>query len=335
MVGNTASPNAWPTLLTGRTTVPSRTRCLMVMYHYVRPLPDPDLPFFKAMTPERFQRQIEELGKEWTFVSLDDYIEGLRGSRDIPSQCCILTFDDGLRDHYEFAFPILRRLGVPGAFFVSTLPVIEACMLNVHMIQHLVARLAPQELAGRLSRAVRAVAPGEADRLLSPDPATVDRVYAYEAEPPTRWAKYVMNFVLQEALQGEVTLRLFREEFGPERDFARRFYLSTGQVREMGDNGMTFGSHGHRHLAMSACDGARKREELRQSRRLLESWLGRPVTSFCFPWGGAHHIDEESEELLAAEGFRCALTTLDGINEGEVSPFYLRRRDCIRVPEGS
>ncbi len=315
----------------GRVVVSTSGRCLIVMYHYVRPLPDCRLPFFRAMTLERFRAQIEHLAAEWTFVSLDEYIDGLAGKAELPDNCCVLTFDDGVRDHYEFVLPILLDLGIPAAFFVPTRAIAESYMLDVHMIQHLVARVPPDALAERLRRAVRGAAPDQADQFLLPDIETADRIYHYEPHPATRWTKHVMNFVLPELVRREVVVLMFREEFGSEEGFGHRFYLAPGQIREMAACGMIIGSHGHEHVAMSDCTREQKRAELMVSRQLLEAWVGGSVSTFCYPWGGSAHIDAESEDLLVEVGYRCGLTTLDGVNEGEVSPFYLRRRDCTRV----
>jgi len=317
----------------GKRVVGTDNRCLIVMYHYVRPLPQPDLPFFKAITPDQLKKQIESLSKEWTFVSLIDYVDGLLEKRKLPKNCCILSFDDGLRDHYEFVLPILSYFGISGAFFVSSLSISKSFLFDVHVIQHLVARFSSEILTMRLNHAIRLISPDDADRLLASNhQEKADQVYYYETDPLRRRAKYIMNFALPEPLRRDVALFMFREEFGREEDFAHRLYLTPIQLRRMSDKGMTIGSHGHRHIAMSFCDIEQKKEELNLSRQLIESWISRSVWAFCYPWGGTQHIDSESETSLIKQGYRCGLTTLDGINELEVSPFYLRRRDCIRVP---
>lgn len=312
----------------------SKSQCLMAMYHYVRPQPDPALPYFRAMDLQRFERQVEALGQEWTFLSLKDYLAGLRGEKLLPEKSCVLTFDDGIKDHYDHVFPILKRKGIPGAFFVSSRTVSDSYLLDVHIVQHLVARLAPEDLSNRLTSAVRTVMPEGEAWLSSVDQPKADKIYHYETDSGVRRAKYIMNFALPSPFKRSIVLHMFREVFGPEEDFARDLYLTPDQLREMAAAGMVIGSHGHEHLAMSDCDVDLKRRELARSKNLLQGWIGQPVDVFCYPWGGAAHIDESSEEALIAQGYRCGLTTLDGINEGEVNPFYLKRKDCINLSGG-
>lgn len=309
-------------------------QCLIVMYHYVRPW-DPGLPAFRALSPEAFERQLDALARRWTFLSLDGWFDAMNRGTE-PARVCIVTFDDGVRDHHDVVLPILSRRGIPGAFFVSTRPIEEERMLTVHMVQHLVARLSSAELCRRLEAVVRSLAGhDDGNRLLTIDQAAADRVYHYEPEPETRRAKYLLNFVLSGEIQERVVASLFAAEFGDEREFARRFYLSKAGVQALAKAGMIVGSHGHRHVPMSACRRAEKGFELQRSRELLEHWTGAPVTAFCFPWGGPAHIDDESAEMLAEAGYFCALTTLDGVNEGEIARYYLQRRDCVTIADNA
>lgn len=316
----------------GKVLASAQGECLMAMYHYVRPMPSAGLPNFRAMDTSAFERQLDLLAKDRTFISLFDYMDGMNGGKNIPRNSCILTFDDGVTDHFEFVFPILRRRGISGAFFATSGPIRDHELLDVHIIQHLVARLDPSEMEKRLEETIKRVATDEAKTLLNPDAAEVARVYHYEPDVRTRRTKYILNFGLPQALQRKVTLEIFNDVFGDATAFARTFYLNPEQLRLMADGGMVIGSHGHRHLPMSRCNRAQKKEELLLSRNLLKEWTGRPIETFCFPWGNPSAIDAESEDVLRELGYKCALTTIDGTNSGEVSPFYLKRRDCIRLP---
>jgi peptidoglycan/xylan/chitin deacetylase (PgdA/CDA1 family) len=62
-------------------------------------------------------------------------------------------------------------------------------------------------------------------------------------------------------------------------------YLTWSQMREMAGAGMTFGSHGHYHLAYSGLKGTEVHRQLLCSRLTLEDRLGNPVCSFSAPFG--------------------------------------------------
>lgn len=91
----------------GRPTV----RVPILMYHYIRVSPDPSdrLGFNLSVTPADFSRQMDWLAANgYHPVDFDDLRGYLLGREDLPSRPVILTFDDGYRDMYTTAFPILR-----------------------------------------------------------------------------------------------------------------------------------------------------------------------------------------------------------------------------------
>jgi len=56
----------------------------------------------------------------FTAISPADYLEYLRGSKDLPERPVLITFDDGWRSVYEYALPALLDAGMPATVFVNT-----------------------------------------------------------------------------------------------------------------------------------------------------------------------------------------------------------------------
>ena len=75
-----------------------------------------DRELFSA-SAEAFERQVGHLARETDVVGLDDVPSALRARR---GRRVLITFDDGYRDAYEVAFPILRAAGLPAVFFLAT-----------------------------------------------------------------------------------------------------------------------------------------------------------------------------------------------------------------------
>jgi peptidoglycan/xylan/chitin deacetylase (PgdA/CDA1 family) len=95
----------------------------ILMYHYTGPLPPNADVFRKDLTVsaalfEGHLRHFAEQGIET--VTLDRLVEHLEGGRPLPPKAVALTFDDGYLDNYEVAFPLLRKYGMVGTFFVTT-----------------------------------------------------------------------------------------------------------------------------------------------------------------------------------------------------------------------
>jgi peptidoglycan/xylan/chitin deacetylase (PgdA/CDA1 family) len=100
---------------------------LILLYHHVAPAER--VPSREAAdegwqfrhSPEGFRRQLGELRRRgWEFVPLQQLLERIRRSGGEPARAAAITFDDGWRDQYEHALPILVGEGVPATFFLTT-----------------------------------------------------------------------------------------------------------------------------------------------------------------------------------------------------------------------
>src|SRR5881296_482577 len=66
------------------------------------------------------ERHLEWIGRRFDFVSLDDIGSRLERGERFLKPVAAVTFDDGYRDAYEHAFPLLKTRGIPAAVFVPT-----------------------------------------------------------------------------------------------------------------------------------------------------------------------------------------------------------------------
>src|SRR6476646_10734443 len=89
----------------------------ILIYHRVLAESDPMFP--ADLTGPQFEEQMQAIKEHCRPVRLLDGVEELRRGRVDPRSVAI-TFDDGYADNSTIALPILKRLGVPATFFVST-----------------------------------------------------------------------------------------------------------------------------------------------------------------------------------------------------------------------
>src|SRR5215207_4774739 len=94
------------------------------MYHHISPARPADAPvdegWFWWHAPEMLEHHIRELRRRGRqIVSLDEYVEGI-ATRKPSRHAVVLSFDDGWKDNYDHAMPVLRALEAPATFFVTT-----------------------------------------------------------------------------------------------------------------------------------------------------------------------------------------------------------------------
>src|SRR5512138_3288544 len=87
-----------------------------------------------------FEQHLDCLGRYFRFVSLDDIGERLLDRLPFDEPAAAVTFDDGYRDVYELALPVLERKGIPAAMFVVTDLVGKSAWQIHDQLYHLVAK---------------------------------------------------------------------------------------------------------------------------------------------------------------------------------------------------
>ena len=100
---------------------------LSVCYHYVRK-PDNSFPRILGTKIEDFEEDIIMLKNRFRMISQDDVLKSYyEGNKEDSSQKgMLITFDDGLSDHFEAA-KILYENDIKGIFFVPT------CIISDHL----------------------------------------------------------------------------------------------------------------------------------------------------------------------------------------------------------
>lgn len=73
-----------------------------------------------ATKPDDFEKQMEYMVMNFKIISLHDLYEIRTSKKDISGKFCVLTFDDGYEDNYEYAFPILKKFGINATIFLTT-----------------------------------------------------------------------------------------------------------------------------------------------------------------------------------------------------------------------
>jgi peptidoglycan/xylan/chitin deacetylase (PgdA/CDA1 family) len=93
-----------------------QNRAVILMYHSV----SPDTDYFMNVEPKNFEKQMMFLASsKREVISLSELVRRLTMKERLGSSV-VITFDDGYRDNYEIAFPILKKYGFPATIFVTT-----------------------------------------------------------------------------------------------------------------------------------------------------------------------------------------------------------------------
>lgn len=302
----------------------------IVFYHYVRDLPRTPFPRIKGMLLDDFRRQVGELRRQYEMATLESALDFLTGKYKPHSDLCLLTFDDGLREHFTDVTPLLADYGIQGLFFVITSCLEDHRVVPVHMNHFLMATLHFDDYRQAFLRRLKGSAREAAARKL--DPLIVQRTYPLDTLAVAEF-KYLFNFILDPAQRDKAVEELFAKFVGDERPFARSLYLSWAEAVEMQNAGMVIGGHSHEHRPLATLSDEELDRDLTKCRTLLTSNLHpQPIWPFCYPYGKNDSFGNATIRKLRDVGFGCSFTTESEINVAGMDRFRVNRVDCNRAP---
>ena len=313
---------------------PKEPQCLAVMYHYVHddePLPRPSAPgnlaTFHGLSSAEFTAQVDFLCRVMEPIAWPALYAGLCGARPLPRRCFLLTFDDGLTDHARTVLPALTKRGLHGAFFIPGAALASNHLLPAHAIHLLLATLDEEALEQELSTYLTRHGGDWADLDARVDVEAARATYHYETPVRAR-LKYLLTFVLPVELRNEAVETLFRRHIGSTRRWARNWYLSWDDLREMHSLGHTIGGHGFTHEPFSRITPTQCRRDARQVAEALRNGFGPDLRPFSYPYGW---FDNDAIDACRRAGFAHAFTTERHWITPGTDAYRLPRVDTIDV----
>tara|TARA_B110000444_G_C18836328_1_gene596179 strand:+ start:1846 stop:2760 length:915 start_codon:yes stop_codon:yes gene_type:complete len=275
-----------------------------IMYHYVRELKSSKYPRIKGLDYSCFLDQIDYLKKTYRILSIEDFINN---DFDNSKKNCVLTFDDGYIDHYEYIFPTLIENNIKGAFYTPVDTINENVLLDVNLI-HII--LASEEEFKILNRIIFHYENMELKVPINHYIGSINTNSRYDTK-----TTIIIKRLLQTALPLEVRVKICRYLLNDfldetEKDLSKSFYLSKKNIHEMISDGMHFGSHGKSHFWFSSLKRFEQEREIKSSIEFLSSLYNDKFDlTMCYPYGD---YNKDTLDLLKEYNFKIALTTKQG-----------------------
>ena len=241
---------------------------------------DADLP------KSDFDQVMRWLAAEFRVLSLDELLRRVREGLvpDARGEVA-LTFDDGLRNHVEQAYPILENLGLPATFFVCPGLIESRRWLWNHEARARLRRLGADQIL-------------VLTQTLQSDGGGVEGIVA--------WMK-ALN--LEQRLAAEARIRDATPDFAPTASERQAYdLLEWDDLKRLDPALITVGSHTVDHPILSTLDDEKIVFELGRSRAWLEEVLGRPVDLFCYPNGS----QDARVRRMVRQTYRAAVSTTEG-----------------------
>jgi peptidoglycan/xylan/chitin deacetylase (PgdA/CDA1 family) len=292
---------------------------LVANYHYIREDFSAAYPSIFGLTPRQFKKQLEQLSKYGSFISQEDLL--YHPKRAFQKNFFLITFDDGLKEQYDLAKPVLEEMGIPYLFFINTSNFSERIVSLVHKIHLLRSQIAPRELLQQL----------DLETLSEKEIKAAVKHYNYDSKE-NALLKYLLNFKLSHEEQKNFVEPLFAEIFEEEK-VAKELYFAEEMLQELHQKGV-LGSHSHRHVPLGLISSAEVESEMRNTQDFFLDRFGQKAVSLSYPYGSRDSC-EGIREIVQKAGFKLGFTMERAGNISlKKDSLLIARYDCNDLPGG-
>jgi peptidoglycan/xylan/chitin deacetylase (PgdA/CDA1 family) len=275
----------------------------VLLYHRINPDND---PFFPAVSVQAFDAQMRHLAEHYHVLPLAEIIERMRRGEGVGPGTIAVTFDDGYRDNFVYAHPILRRYDLPATLFVAT----SYIGTNRQMWN---------------DRIASAVKHTHEHRVSSPGVARTFELVSV-AEKLGALGQILAQLKTLPEQEKQQFVDAFCRRLDRPGAKVDTLMLSWAELKEMSIKGWEVGAHTANHVILTRVTFDQAKDEIASSSAVLQQELGRPVRLFAYPNGKPDDYDLSIKKVLDDAGYIGAVTTVDRLNDRNTDPFAIGRK---------
>jgi len=242
--------------------------------------------------PEEFEKQIRYLKENFVIYSIEKLVNVLKNNQidnEGIKNIAVVTFDDGYKDNYIYAYPILKKYKIPASIFLITDYVGKGKLFWWDEMEYILY-YTKKEKINLLNLGT----------FLLTDDEKKFNCFLFLLKKFKKRSNELKNKYINDLKNVcNVIIPL---------DLGKKGILSWDEICEMKDNGISFGAHTLTHTNLKNADLEEAEKEIVQSKAIIEKKVKTNVRSFAYPYGSKFY-DNKIVKLLKNNGFDCAFTT--------------------------
>jgi len=288
---------------------------VILRYHSIKKNPgthDKEIDLSIMHSEDEFRAHMEYLAQCANVVTMDEIAQSLDSNKKLPTGSIAVTFDDGFKDNFEIARPIMNQLGIRSTIYVTT--------------DYIKYGKTPWFVRLRYSF------------LNSEKNNWVDhkdkKTYVLDGaeQAKSAFSKACDNCCVMSNREQEKYVRSIEEELGVAELKTNDMVMNFDDLRTLKNDGHTIGSHTISHPNLAYLNDKEIRFEMEESKKILESELKTDIAHFSYPNPALDpNWSEATTEICSQLKFKTAVLSEPGVVRQKDNPLLLKR---MHVPGG-
>lgn len=233
-----------------------------------------------------FKEHLKFLTNSYNIISLDDLVDLVIKREPVQEKTVVLTFDDGYKDNYTNAYPLLQKYDIPATIFLTSKLIGSGDLAWNDKVGYIIYNSSVNHIK-------------------------IDELGEYGID--SEFEKYKMFFDIKHKLSklNEIEKSLIIEELCRQcdvkipSDIGNDLMLSWDEVKEMDEDNIDFGAHTINHPVLPSLTLKEARWEILESKNALENNLQKEIKHFSYPYGD---YNQNVVDLVKELNFKSAVT---------------------------
>ena len=302
------------------------SKAIILMYHSIS---EPGIdPWELAVSPSNFEQQLQVLQSSFKLSSVNDIALSIKKGR-LKNKTVALTFDDGYRDNFQVATPLLEKYNVPATFFITN-NFGEKKIFWWDKLANLILRIAvlPANFNLTIRDEIINYSIGE-ECVLNESLEKLHRNWIVPGSPPTK--RSTLFYKLWELMQPlppdeiEQILHMIENWTGAKEalTFPNTSLIEKEELRTLANHRLSdIGIHTVNHVALSYHSAQVQEIEIVQNKKILEQIINRPITTIAYPYGD---YNDATLDIVEKTGLQAGVTVEYNVVNRAANPFKLGR----------
>jgi len=265
-----------------------------------------------------FYEQIKFLAKYHPVISVSDLLKSLICEKKLPDNSVVITFDDGYRDVYDIALPVLKHFGLPATAFLTTACIGSGRSLWTNVFY-------------------RFMASSHVNSMQFQFPGETFNTYDLSSEESVQISTLKLSGKLKKlkpSLRDQILQQLAEAlnvdpDYDPHEELPM---LDWDQVKELFEHGINIGSHTATHPILTRCCSDLQREELEVSKHTIETYIDSECSTIAYPNGQIGDFNEITIDIVKDVGYKAAFTFYTESVVPGIDLFSVPRHPVFEVP---
>jgi peptidoglycan/xylan/chitin deacetylase (PgdA/CDA1 family) len=264
----------------------------------------------KHILEDEFFQHMKYIKKHCVVISIDEAVEFKRKRKGYPPRAVVVSFDDGFRNIFTSAAPILESLRIPAIFYITSGIVNTDIMFWVDMIEDCLNITRKSSIKIRLDKEYSFAIRNNGQKINA-----LQRIKSFCKASRADVKNRVINDLMVST------------KVSPSTSHALNYQkISWPELKMLSKNSLfTIGGHSLYHDALSQLGSDRLRCDIPLSLKLLEYNLGKKIFHYSYPEGGPRDYNEKIIQYLKSLGIVCCPSAQVGLNDLNTGLFHLKR----------